>query len=224
MVDVSRADVLPSPGVSVVQAQVWSADPRSRRAVALLLGLHAGVDVVAVDDVAALGGPHAVAVLHTRSETARAAIGCLDPSLGPLVIVVDGDTVDLAALQRKSPWSITSVVPHSTHLEEAALAVQAAVLGLCVQPPQNRGNKPLTSNDDGLTAREREVLSQLASGDDARAIARRLGVSVSTVRTHIKHMMEKYEVHTQLQLVLAAARAGVVTIGLNPDTSLWSRP
>lgn len=57
-----------------------------------------------------------------------------------------------------------------------------------------------------LTPREREVLELLAGGLDAGAIARALGISVSTVRTHIRHILATLGVHTQLAAVSRAYR------------------
>lgn len=54
-----------------------------------------------------------------------------------------------------------------------------------------------------LTLREREVLRALAQGVPRQEIARRLGLSANTVRTHLRHVMEKLGVTSQLA---AAAR------------------
>lgn len=54
-----------------------------------------------------------------------------------------------------------------------------------------------------LTAREQEVLRLLGQGVCRHDIARRLGLSSNTVRTHIRHVMEKLGVSNQLA---AAAR------------------
>lgn len=63
-----------------------------------------------------------------------------------------------------------------------------------------------------LTAREVEVVRHLARGHDARGIARELGLSAYTVRDHIKSVLLKLEVHSQLDAVLAAHRAGLVDL------------
>jgi DNA-binding CsgD family transcriptional regulator len=65
----------------------------------------------------------------------------------------------------------------------------------------------------GLTPREHEVLERLADGQDAREIARRLELSVYSVRGHIKSFMRKLGVHSQLQAVVVAARRGIVDVG-----------
>ncbi len=64
----------------------------------------------------------------------------------------------------------------------------------------------------GLTPREYEVLERLADGQDVMEIARRLELSVYSVRGHIKGIMRKLQVHSQLQAVVVAARRGIVDI------------
>lgn len=61
-----------------------------------------------------------------------------------------------------------------------------------------------------LTAREREVLECLTAGLDRHHIARRLGVSVHTVRTHAQSLFAKLEVHSSVEAVSVATRAGMV--------------
>jgi PAS domain S-box-containing protein len=57
-----------------------------------------------------------------------------------------------------------------------------------------------------LTAREREVFDLLRGGLDAAAIASALGISVATVRTHIRHILGTLGVHSQLAAVASARR------------------
>lgn len=55
-----------------------------------------------------------------------------------------------------------------------------------------------------LTAREREVLQALAAGHAVQDIARQLFVSVPTVRTHVRAILGKLGVSTQLAAVAMA--------------------
>lgn len=61
-----------------------------------------------------------------------------------------------------------------------------------------------------LTPREREVLALLAEGNDVRQIASRMQVQVSTVRGYVKSVLGKFGVHSQLQAVVLAGRAGLL--------------
>jgi two-component system nitrate/nitrite response regulator NarL len=61
---------------------------------------------------------------------------------------------------------------------------------------------------NGLTPREMEVLSRLVLGEGTAAVARGMGVSYATARTHIQHVLEKLGVHSRLAAVAAAVVEG----------------
>ena len=61
-----------------------------------------------------------------------------------------------------------------------------------------------------LTPRQREVLTLLAEGLSAKAIARRLGIANLTARNHIRAIREGLDCHTQLEAVAEARRRGLV--------------
>lgn len=59
-----------------------------------------------------------------------------------------------------------------------------------------------------LSAREREVLDRMVAGRERAAIARELFLSINTVRTHTRNILAKLEVHSSLEAVSVALRAG----------------
>ena len=67
---------------------------------------------------------------------------------------------------------------------------------------------PSAREVEQLTPRQREVLELLGNGQDAREIATTLGVTVATVRTHIRHILRALGVHTQLAAVVRACPRG----------------
>jgi DNA-binding CsgD family transcriptional regulator len=62
-----------------------------------------------------------------------------------------------------------------------------------------------------LTAREREVLQWVAAGLQNKQIAQTLDLSLATVRNHIHSILEKLGVHSKLEAVSLAFRAGWVS-------------
>jgi len=82
---------------------------------------------------------------------------------------------------------------------------------------QSGGQRPLPSEGgpaapdlDALTAREREVLVEVAMGLPNDEIAERLGVSPLTVKTHVNRTMAKLGARDRAQLVVAAYESGLV--------------
>jgi signal transduction histidine kinase/DNA-binding CsgD family transcriptional regulator len=65
---------------------------------------------------------------------------------------------------------------------------------------------PLTSLSTSLTPREREVLRLLVSGATNRRIAEQLSVSIETVKSHMRHIMQKLGVKDRTQAAVLAAR------------------
>jgi DNA-binding NarL/FixJ family response regulator len=71
-------------------------------------------------------------------------------------------------------------------------------------------NKKAEENLYQLTAREKEILSSLAKGNSYKLIAAELGISLDTVRTHIKHIYDKLQVHSQTEAVSKAIHERLV--------------
>ncbi len=69
---------------------------------------------------------------------------------------------------------------------------------------------------DGLTPREREILTIIAEDATNTAIANDLGISVNTVERHRENIMRKLNMHTRTELVKYAIRKGLITLGDEP--------
>lgn len=65
---------------------------------------------------------------------------------------------------------------------------------------------PLTAPVARLTRREREVLSLLVEGSTNGAIAKKLSVSVETVKSHVRHIMQKMHVKDRTQAAVIATK------------------
>ncbi|HEY0829910.1 MAG TPA: response regulator transcription factor [Candidatus Dormibacteraeota bacterium] len=61
-----------------------------------------------------------------------------------------------------------------------------------------------------LTPREREVLTLMAEGLPSRAIAAELGISYTTIRTHIRSLGSKLAVHSKLEAIVKARELGLI--------------
>lgn len=66
------------------------------------------------------------------------------------------------------------------------------------------------SNKYKLTEREKEILSALAQGSGYKGIAAQSYISIDTVRTHVKNIYYKMQVHSQLEAVAKARDEGLL--------------
>jgi two-component system, NarL family, nitrate/nitrite response regulator NarL len=89
-----------------------------------------------------------------------------------------------------------------------------AVLSLSVQSARraSRNGQRYAELARSLTAREREVLARLVRGESTSAMARSMGVRLSTTRTHVDSVLIKLGVHSRLEAVAFAVREGIVDL------------
>lgn len=80
-------------------------------------------------------------------------------------------------------------------------AIESALLSAAIAPH--------TENPDGLTDRESEVVTLIAQGLSNQQIARSLVVGVSTVKTHINHILAKTGCRDRAAVVAYAYRLGL---------------
>jgi DNA-binding NarL/FixJ family response regulator len=69
-----------------------------------------------------------------------------------------------------------------------------------------------TTRPTALTAREREVLQLIASGLTTSELADKLNISPHTATRHRANLMQKLDVHNQVELVKVAAAQGLIVI------------
>ena len=96
----------------------------------------------------------------------------------------------------------------STEIYIVLIAVGFAALGLWagrkLTPRPSNGifeRNQAAIRSLGLTDRECEILERLASGRSNKELARELGISPNTVKTHIARVYEKLEVQRRVQAI-----------------------
>jgi DNA-binding CsgD family transcriptional regulator len=52
----------------------------------------------------------------------------------------------------------------------------------------------------------------LAGGIDTETMGQRLGIATHTVEWHVRHVIEKLQVHSKLQAVIVAAQRGLIEL------------
>lgn len=81
---------------------------------------------------------------------------------------------------------------------------------LVQQVPLSEAGDPAAAHMGSLTARELEVLRLLANGSTTGEIARLLEISPMTVQSHVKNVLAKLGVHSKVEAVRLAWRAGTI--------------
>jgi DNA-binding CsgD family transcriptional regulator len=103
-------------------------------------------------------------------------------------------------------------------LADRLAALLSDVPGLRLARPGETVDVALVSSrapaapDDALTPREREVLGHLAEGVSNKTIARRLGISIHTVKFHVASLLDKLDATGRTDAVAHAARLGVIQL------------
>jgi len=69
---------------------------------------------------------------------------------------------------------------------------------------------PATGSLQDLTEREIQVLTQIGYGSSNKQIARHLGITIGTTKTHVSHILEKLGIDSRTQAALVARDAGLL--------------
>ena len=88
--------------------------------------------------------------------------------------------------------------------------LSSAVAGLVVNDYVK--SQPDPGGTQVLSGREREVLQLIAEGRATKEVAARLNVSVKTVETHRRNLMEKLRVDSVAELTKYAIREGITSL------------
>jgi DNA-binding NarL/FixJ family response regulator len=132
-----------------------------------------------------------------------------------LTSFADDDTVLPAVRAGAAGYLLKDVQPpelvgaiRTVHAGEALLA--PAVATMLVEQLAAEDGDGAAERDDHLTPREREVLALLARGRANKVIARDLGVSERTVKTHVSNILAKLNLTDRTQAAVYAVRHGIV--------------
>ena len=94
--------------------------------------------------------------------------------------------------------------------EDLIRAIRAAIDGEFYIDPALSSTIVLEEGERTLTARQREILQMLADGMQTDAVAKQLGLSTETVRTHTKRILAKLDADTRTQAVAIGIRNGMI--------------
>ena len=96
--------------------------------------------------------------------------------------------------------------------DELLGCIRAVHAGDTFVPPLVAAKLAAQVSSERLTVREREILQRMGEGASNKVIARLLGISEGTVKTHVKSVLQKLEVASRTEAVSLAARRGLIRL------------
>jgi DNA-binding NarL/FixJ family response regulator len=103
---------------------------------------------------------------------------------------------------------LRGALPREADARQIDAAIRAVAAGLVVRAPARENGFGAMRESEGhalLTPRELEVLAALAEGMTNKAIARRLEISLHTVKFHVESLFRKLGARTRTEAVVKAA-------------------
>ncbi|HEY6875893.1 MAG TPA: response regulator transcription factor [Candidatus Dormibacteraeota bacterium] len=124
----------------------------------------------------------------------------------------DTDAARFAALQSGA----SAFIHKSKAASEVVAAIRDVARGKMLITPRTIATllakrRGIEAQLERLTPREKEVLRLMAEGYPSRAIAAKLGISYTTVRTHIRGLGGKLAVHSKLEAIVKARELGLIS-------------
>lgn len=133
------------------------------------------------------------------------------PEARVLILSIHAEPSSVRAAFEAGAWAYLTKSSAPEEIERAVREVLAdrfyvspAVARAALRPREC----PSQEETEALTPRELEILRLVAKGLGNRQIAGRLGMAVTTVRTHLTSVYAKLRVKTRVELVLYATQAG----------------
>jgi two-component system nitrate/nitrite response regulator NarL len=194
-----------------------------REGITSLLNLFPDMRVVGTDpgNLSTLNGKHAnrhpdVILLDTGPQvrdSLQMARSIRRDYPGAAIVVIDLLPAHEDVLEFISA-GVSGFIIKDASLDEVSSTIRAVAAGVDVLPqamtanlfseiakePVLSGKQEMDSASVRLTAREREVINCVAEGMSNKAIGKALHVSIHTVKTHLRNIMEKLTVHSRLQV------------------------
>ena len=168
-------------------------------------------DVVLMDfRLPDVSGPEAARMIQSEHADAAIVFHSADESETALLDAVDAGATAYLTKDATADQIIEAV----RRASRGELLIPAELFARAIR--RQRGVVTMKREREQLiaqfTPRELDVLHLLAEGLDTTAMSQRLGIAPHTVEWHVRHVIEKLQVHSKLQAVIAAARKGLIEL------------
>jgi DNA-binding NarL/FixJ family response regulator len=219
----SRADRASGPATTV---RVLIVDDHDMFAESLQLALSAERDLTVVGTASTLAQARAMVVATSPDVVlldhrlpdglgvdAITELRSLRPAVNVVVLTAAAeDSMLVAATEAGCAGFILKTSP----LDDLVAAVRTAAAGEIMVSSDllarllNRLQHQQERPEHALTAREREILVLIGEGLTNGTIAKRLFISVNTVRNHVQRILAKLDAHSKLEALSVAIREGLI--------------
>jgi DNA-binding NarL/FixJ family response regulator len=124
----------------------------------------------------------------------------------------DTDAARFAAVQSGA----SAFIHKSKAASEVVDAIREVARGRVLITPRTIATliakrRAIEAQFESLTPREKEVLQLMAEGLSSRSVAAKMGISYTTVRTHIRSLGSKLGVHSKLEAIVKARELGLIS-------------
>jgi DNA-binding NarL/FixJ family response regulator len=175
-------------------------------------------EVIQLLTKSAVSGAVVVIDLEAGDGAGLALVRAIDQDFPDCKIVGFGRGEDSAAVARAFYAGVSAFVDANVGPADLIDGIRAAANGQVVVKGIQRHELPrlaheiekLKTGSPKLTERECQILQVAAEGLAAQDIAKRIGISVRTVTTHLSHIYSKLGVHSRVAAIAAATKGGYV--------------
>jgi DNA-binding NarL/FixJ family response regulator len=172
------------------------------------------LDAEDLDDAIEVAGSSKLDIIIVDPWRAGADVGELVKRLrdeidAPIVVFTSDGGARLLSEALKA--GVKGYVRKDSPSSDLIRAIESARRGEFYVDPRLSSTIVLEEGDRTLSARQREILQMLADGMQTDAVAKQLGLSTETVRTHTKRILAKLEASTRTQAVAVGIRYGLIT-------------
>ena len=168
------------------------------------LGDSADIDLILLDVI--LPGMHGLQALETLRERHPGVPLVMLSSQEDQVTVLRSITLGAMGFIPKSAPASQMFEALRTVLARGIYVPPLSLAGFALPTPQS-GTSPA---ELGLTPRQTQVLRLVLEGKPMKLIARELGLSHNTAKTHVSAVLRALAVTTRTQAIVAASRMGLV--------------
>lgn len=148
--------------------------------------------------------------LHLPGVTGLGALHWMRRLDGDLPVVVLSGSEDPAIVRGAVDSGAMGFIQKSVDPQAMMQALQQILAGGVYLPAECLTPRPAQAvmSRLGISQRQQEVLQRLAQGKSNKLIARELGISDTTVKSHVQAVFDLLDVHSRTQAVFELARLG----------------